>query len=85
MKPDISRRRVVCVLAAMLFDYTLDFHTNDFRQYPELYRVGWGEQRTAGAALQGRNPAPLALQRRGGNYGVIDDDLRPVWGLFESS
>ena len=28
----------------MLFDYTLDFHTNDFRQYTKLYRVGWGEQ-----------------------------------------
>ena len=44
MKPDIFRRKAVCVQAAMLFDYTLDFHTNDFRQYPELYRVGWGEQ-----------------------------------------
>ena len=84
MKPEISRRRAVCVQAAMLFDYILDFHTNDFRQYPELYRVGWGEQRTAGAALQGRNPAPLAFQRRGGSYGVIGDDLRSVWGLFES-
>jgi Domain of unknown function (DUF4385) len=26
------------------FDYTLDFKTIDFRQHPELYRVGKGEQ-----------------------------------------
>ncbi|PSB55371.1 DUF4385 domain-containing protein [Chamaesiphon polymorphus] len=26
------------------FDYTLDFKTLDFRQHPELYRVGKGEQ-----------------------------------------
>ena len=28
----------------MPFDYTLDFHSVDFRQHPELYRVGRGEQ-----------------------------------------
>ena len=28
----------------MPFDYTLDFATVDFRQHPELYRVGRGEQ-----------------------------------------
>ncbi|TGE26633.1 DUF4385 domain-containing protein [Hymenobacter metallicola] len=28
----------------MPFDYTLDFKTTDFRQHPELYRVGKGEQ-----------------------------------------
>ena len=28
----------------MPFDYTLDFKTIDFRQHPELYRVGKGEQ-----------------------------------------
>src|SRR5919202_2856163 len=27
-----------------MFDYSLDFHTLDFRQHPELYRVGKGEQ-----------------------------------------
>jgi hypothetical protein len=26
------------------FDYTLDFKTTDFRQRPELYRIGRGEQ-----------------------------------------
>jgi Domain of unknown function (DUF4385) len=26
------------------FDYTLDFKTLDFRQQPELYRIGKGEQ-----------------------------------------
>ena len=26
------------------FDYTLDFKTLDFRQHPELYRIGKGEQ-----------------------------------------
>ena len=29
---------------AMPFDYTLDFTTVNFRQHPELYRVGRGEQ-----------------------------------------
>ena len=28
----------------MTFDYSLDFETIDFRQHPELYRVGKGEQ-----------------------------------------
>ena len=28
----------------MSFDYSLDFKTVDFRQHPELYRVGKGEQ-----------------------------------------
>ncbi|MBN3951140.1 MAG: DUF4385 domain-containing protein [Nostoc sp. NMS7] len=28
----------------MLFDYSLDFKNIDFRQHPELYRVGKGEQ-----------------------------------------
>ena len=28
----------------MPFDYSLDFKTVDFRQHPELYRVGKGEQ-----------------------------------------
>ncbi len=27
-----------------MFDYSLDFHSIDFRQHPELYRVGKGEQ-----------------------------------------
>ncbi|XXM70932.1 DUF4385 domain-containing protein [Lysinibacillus sphaericus] len=28
----------------MPFDYSLDFDTTDFREHPELYRVGRGEQ-----------------------------------------
>lgn len=28
----------------MPFDYSLDFKTLDFRQHPELYRIGKGEQ-----------------------------------------
>jgi hypothetical protein len=28
----------------MTFDYSLDFKTTDFRNHPELYRVGKGEQ-----------------------------------------
>lgn len=28
----------------MKFDYTLDYHSIDFRQHPELYRMGRGEQ-----------------------------------------
>ena len=27
-----------------MFDYTLDFKTTDFRQRPDLYRIGKGEQ-----------------------------------------
>jgi hypothetical protein len=26
------------------FDYSLDFKSIDFRQHPELYRIGKGEQ-----------------------------------------
>jgi hypothetical protein len=29
---------------ASAFDYTLDFKATDFRQHPELYRIGRGEQ-----------------------------------------
>jgi hypothetical protein len=28
----------------MTFDYSLDFETTDFREHPELYRIGKGEQ-----------------------------------------
>ena len=28
----------------MSFDYTLDFNSVDFKQHPELYRIGKGEQ-----------------------------------------
>jgi hypothetical protein len=28
----------------MIFDYSLDFQNIDFRQHPELYRIGKGEQ-----------------------------------------
>src|SRR6476620_4754088 len=31
-------------LPLMPFDYNLDFKTTDFRQHPELYRIGKGEQ-----------------------------------------
>ena len=41
MKPEISRRGAVCIQVIMLFNYTRDFHIVDFRQYFELYRVGW--------------------------------------------
>ena len=27
-----------------IFDYSLNFATTDFRQHPELYRIGKGEQ-----------------------------------------
>ena len=31
-------------MSPVLFDYTLDFKAIDFRQHPELYRIGKGEQ-----------------------------------------
>ncbi len=38
-------RSMLCRFRMMQkFDYTLDFKTIDFRQHPELYRVGKGEQ-----------------------------------------
>jgi hypothetical protein len=33
-----------------LFDYSMDFKNTDFREHPELYRIGKGEQ--------GVNPRP---------------------------
>ena len=35
---------VVIVLLLSSFDYSLDFKNIDFREHPELYRVGQGEQ-----------------------------------------
>ena len=32
------------IINKMTFDYSLDFSTIDFRAYPELYRIGKGEQ-----------------------------------------
>ena len=40
----IARRGKPLRIVSAEFDYSLDFKTIDFRQYPELYRVGRGEQ-----------------------------------------
>ena len=35
---------VLFIISSMSFDYTLDFNSVDFKQHPELYRIGKGEQ-----------------------------------------
>ena len=44
------------------FNYDLDFKTTNFRQHPELYRVGRGEQGVLLADSQGSHDRNNALQ-----------------------
>ena len=66
------------------FDYTLDFKAIDFRQHPELYRVGKGEQ---GVLLVEPYKGEIlpALEVQDGRRGeeVVGQDLQPVPGVLE--
>lgn len=43
--PDVMRLTVQgLTITSMIFDYSLDFASIDFRKHPELYRIGKGEQ-----------------------------------------
>ena len=65
----------------MPFDYTLDFHTVDFRQYPELYRVGRGEQ---GVLLVEPYKGEILPYWRFKDAAAATESSEMIYGLFET-
>ena len=65
----------------MPFDYTLDFHTVNFRQHPELYRVGRGEQ---GVLLVQPYKAEILPHWRFKDAAVARESSETIYGLFEA-
>ncbi|MFD1467982.1 DUF4385 domain-containing protein [Hymenobacter caeli] len=65
----------------MPFDYTLDFATVDFRQHPELYRVGRGEQ---GVLLVQPYKAEILPHWRFKDAAAATASSAAIWGLFEA-
>ena len=65
----------------MPFDYTLDFHTVDFRQHPELYRVGKGEQ---GVLLVQPYKGEILPHWRFRTPAVAQESADTIYGLFEA-
>ncbi|GAB3230520.1 DUF4385 domain-containing protein [Hymenobacter seoulensis] len=65
----------------MPFDYTLDFRIVDFRQHPELYRVGKGEQ---GVLLVQPYKAEILPHWRFRTPDVARESSEYIYGLFEA-
>ncbi|MBF9143003.1 DUF4385 domain-containing protein [Hymenobacter properus] len=65
----------------MPFDYTLDFHTTDFRQHPELYRVGRGEQ---GVLLVQPYKGEILPHWRFKDAAAARESSETIYGLFEA-
>ena len=65
----------------MPFDYTLDFATIDFRQHPELYRVGRGEQ---GVLLVQPYKAEILPHWRFKDAAAATESSVTIYGLFEA-
>ncbi len=65
----------------MPFDYTLDFHTVDFRQHPELYRVGRGEQ---GVLLVQPYKGEILPHWRFKDAAAATESSETIYGLFEA-
>ena len=65
----------------MPFDYTLDFHTVDFRQQPELYRVGRGEQ---GVLLVQPYKGESLPHWRFKDATAATESSETIYGLFEA-
>lgn len=68
-------------LIPMPFDYTLDFHSVDFRQHPELYRVGRGEQ---GVLLVQPYKAEILPHWRFKDAATAQESSETIYGLFEA-
>ena len=64
----------------MPFDYTLDFNATDFRQHPELYRVGKGEQ---GVLLVQPYKGEILPHWRFKNAVAARESSAAIWKLFE--
>ncbi|OGX80936.1 DUF4385 domain-containing protein [Hymenobacter glacialis] len=65
----------------MPFDYTLDFHTLDFRKHPELYRVGRGEQ---GVLLVQPYKGEILPHWRFKDAAAATESSETIYGLFEA-
>ena len=65
----------------MPFDYTLDFHSVDFRQHPELYRVGRGEQ---GVLLVQPYKAEILPYWRFKDAVAARESSETIYALFEA-
>jgi len=65
----------------MPFDYTLDFQSVDFRQHPELYRVGRGEQ---GVLLVQPYKAEILPHWRFKDAAAARESSATIYGLFEA-
>jgi len=62
------------------FDYTLDFTAVDFRQQPELYRVGRGEQ---GVLLVQPYKGEILPHWRFRDAAAATESSAAIWTLFE--
>ncbi|QNE41169.1 DUF4385 domain-containing protein [Hymenobacter sp. NBH84] len=65
----------------MPFDYNLDFHHTDFRQHPELYRVGKGEQ---GVLLVEPYKSEILPHWRFRTPEVAQESSEKIYALFEA-
>ncbi|HEY0173435.1 MAG TPA: DUF4385 domain-containing protein [Pyrinomonadaceae bacterium] len=65
----------------MKFDYALDFKRNDFREHPELYRVGRGEQ---GVLLVEPYKGELLPHWRFRTPEVARESAAKIYGLYEA-
>ncbi|MBC6612284.1 DUF4385 domain-containing protein [Hymenobacter sp. BT507] len=65
----------------MPFDYNLDFHHTDFRQHPELYRVGKGEQ---GVLLVEPYKSEILPHWRFRTPEVARESSEKIYALFEA-
>jgi hypothetical protein len=65
----------------MPFDYSLDFENTDFRQHPELYRVGRGEQ---GVLLVEPYKSELLPHWRFRTPEIARESAEKLYALFEA-
>ena len=65
----------------MPFDYTLDFTAVDFRQHPELYRVGRGER---GVLLVQPYKGEILPHWRFKDAAAATESSATIYGLFEA-
>ena len=65
----------------MPFDYSLDFRSVDFRQHPELYRVGRGEQ---GVLLVQPYKGEILPHWRFKDAAAATESSAKIWQLFEA-
>lgn len=63
------------------FDYDLDFKTLDFREHPELYRIGKGEQ---GVLLVEPYKSEILPHWRFRTPDIAEVSSKKIYGLFEA-